>query len=342
MRKYEYFDGIFSNPRALNKFNSIKIECDAHRATNNCLFNNCNEPTINSHILQRSGILDKISVKNHIIELRSNNLFKVEKEGPVYLKRIGINEAFSLPLFCSDHDNQIFQYIEKQGELKMDYLTGLLFSYRTLCAELRKKLRNHFFFLTLSANEEISDYMSKNDYDYLKRAMEIDVISIDYDLGPLKYILEGEILAMILKKEFDYGMTFRFEMHRKIDVCISAIRGFFTNNDYKTSAVPGCHFINAFPYQDKTLLITGFHKYYSNPDTLAAHVAWQNLDDEHFTLKITKTISKKVETWALSPNLYYSIPKEKILKLKEEWAKNIVRFEYENDIDYDNSFNLFR
>lgn len=110
-----------------------------------CLEPTCDKEAINSHLLQRNGILSTITEKGHLIEIRPIDLFKWKKNQPMLeFKLIGINSAISLPLFCNYHDSSLFKNIESRTISFYLYENQLLFSYRTLCAELRKKERNIF------------------------------------------------------------------------------------------------------------------------------------------------------------------------------------------------------
>jgi len=61
-----------------------------------------------------------------------------EKEPPIIFERVGISNALSHPVFCQKHDTEIFKPIE-QSNVEFDtYESFLLFSYRAICAEIRK------------------------------------------------------------------------------------------------------------------------------------------------------------------------------------------------------------
>ncbi|MGP8214626.1 MAG: hypothetical protein ACLQQ4_03595 [Bacteroidia bacterium] len=103
-----------------------------------CMYLGCQEDSINSHILQRKGILDRIAENGHVIQIKVTDYFKMVKEGPVTFDRIGVGKAISLPLFCNDHDTKVFKPIESGFNIS-DYQSQLLYSYRAVCAEVRRK-----------------------------------------------------------------------------------------------------------------------------------------------------------------------------------------------------------
>ena len=105
-----------------------------------CLAEGCEENSINSHYLQRNGILNSIAENGHLVEIKLADIFKFEKNKiPISFNQIGIKKAFSKPLFCVKHDSEIFNEIEKKQIDFDSYKTFILLSYRVTSAELRKK-----------------------------------------------------------------------------------------------------------------------------------------------------------------------------------------------------------
>lgn len=75
-----------------------------------CMHPDCTEHAINSHLLQRHGLLDNLTNDGHLYEIKyvnpnywMNNPIRFE------FKRIGINDAISRPIFCKYHDNILFK-----------------------------------------------------------------------------------------------------------------------------------------------------------------------------------------------------------------------------------------
>jgi hypothetical protein len=243
--------------------------------------------------------------------------------GALKIDKTGINEALALPLFCKEHDNYVFEYIETCEEIVEDYMTALLFSYRSLCAEIRKKIYNHFFTLRLYNYEPLQEYLDERAKDYLFRCSEIDETAILNDLDPIKDYLEGEILKLYTGKEFGYGLNIHYQRYNRIDVCVSTLMSYFINNDQSTFDIPGCLFINILPFKDYTLKITCIHDLFSNNEVETEFDIWNNLNQDEFNKKVTMTILKNAETWAMSPTFYYRLPIEKKKMIIDEWNKTI-------------------
>lgn len=57
-----------------------------------CMVDGCTEDAINSHLLQRHGVLDNIIENGHMYELRIRDVFKWRKDvPPVVFKKVGLN-----------------------------------------------------------------------------------------------------------------------------------------------------------------------------------------------------------------------------------------------------------
>ena len=120
------------------KFAKLFHDCKkkAVKEIKTCYHPECNEKSINSHILQKNGILSSIAFDNHLWEHQINHF----KEPHFYFKRTGINEIFSFKCFCENHDNQLFKKIESKNIDFTDYESLLLFTLRTIYNEnLEKK-----------------------------------------------------------------------------------------------------------------------------------------------------------------------------------------------------------
>ena len=112
-----------------------KHEIATRKRKRKCFLTNCNNNSIASHLLQRNGILNRIATNNHLFQ------FGIDPYKPnlFYFEKISINKAFTFPGFCNNHDTSIFNEIETEELDFSQYRTSLLFSYRILANELRKK-----------------------------------------------------------------------------------------------------------------------------------------------------------------------------------------------------------
>lgn len=280
-----------------------------------CLLDSCEEIAINSHLLQVNGILDNIMVNGHLYQIKANDYFKIEKEGYLSLKKIGINNAMSEFLFCNQHDTLIFKNIESENIDFYSYNSQLLFSYRSLCCELRKKEKNLDIF-TRTSNSNILN-IEKNEFNY-------DVLGTKYaikDLMLYKKLIEEELN---LPSEAFIFKTLEYPL---IEISVSAIFSpldpNFPFDELVNHITPlnNC-FINVIPQKEKLIIITGYHKDHYDDWILNYINSWQDLSYELLQRKLTDLITTRVETWCLSEKLMTKIDKQSIELFKAYWNEN--------------------
>ena len=336
------FQNIINNPKAFQGFYELQKKCDNSNVHKKCLFNNCGQQTLeNSHIVQRAKFLDTIARRGKVVECRFNPYFKHNGKNPIEFKNdVGVTKAMSLPLFCQYHDDTVFSYIEKCKTIEQDYLSALLFCYRALCAEVQKKLKNNYFYISLYHDITLSNYLSSDDLNYIKTCLQIDEISIK-ELGYLKYLLEGEIIHKIDEKPFEYSMKFSFKEYKSIPICISAITSHFQNDDHLNEDVPGVLFVNILPFQDKTLAIVGYHNKFKVNETINQYDIWNSLKNEGFAKKVSHIVTKKVETWAMAPDFFENLSLDKLNTFQKEWNNNLTELQSIEGHNQSLDFNLF-
>lgn len=254
---------------------------------------NCEQMAINSHLLQRHGILDNIIENGHVYEIKRKDFFKWDQNGPVEFKRIGLNQALSLPLFCSKHDNELFRPIEQHIPDCSDYNTQLLFSYRAICAEIRRK----------EINIEITNRIKKSSSllfpdDIATNLIEFNKVGIR-DLTSYKKMIEEELSSP--------NKNFFFVCHRYDPIKIYASSSFNINSGTEMSdlnKILDCGFIHIIPTTISTNIILGYHKQHSNPFLENYITSWKNLDNTDLGYKLTDLFLTRIEAWGLAPSLY--------------------------------------
>lgn len=108
-----------------------------------CIIDGCNNKAINSHLIQRNGLLSNIAPNGHLVECKVSNAYNwTVSDYPIVFEKTGINRALSLEVFCDKHDSEIFKPIESGAISLESYTAFLLFGFRALCAEIRKKETN--------------------------------------------------------------------------------------------------------------------------------------------------------------------------------------------------------
>lgn len=325
------------NPKMRNQKEDFKILQNIFKNVNNkdhkCLI--CDEIAINSHLLQKNGILNLISYNNHIIQIKSNDFFKAEKEGMIDMNIIGINKAMSYPLFCNLHDTKIFESIETKELNTSIYKSQLLFSYRSLCAEIRKKLKNIEIFERVQKSSHFK--MHSQFLDITKMQIEANTQGVN-DMNFFKDEFEKEIFNESIPNFVFETIDFNF-----IPISVSAVYSpinpeFHTLEFLMNSKEPLNYiFINLIPQNDKLSLIIGYHKNFMDNWIFEYINSWKNIDDKVFRKKITDLLATKIETWAISPVYFESLSKSNINKFKKYWNENAMNLKIDQKID----FNLF-
>ncbi len=212
-----------------------------------CFHPDCSDKSINSHLLQKNGILSKIAPNKHLWQLEIDNF----SENQFNFRQRGLNEIFSFNCFCNEHDTKLFKKIESGDIDFKDYQSCLLFSLRTLYNEIFRKEVNikHFECLMQKMPE-------KFDNERFRKNIEGDRLGIE-DLR----FTEQEIWNDIVNNTESFVFAYR-EMNRA-DLCISSIFTYDTSMEIQNLAEgqrPAEFMINFFPYKEKSILLMGYHK----------------------------------------------------------------------------------
>ena len=296
----------------------------------------CDSDSINSHLLQRNGILNEISRANHVIQIQANDFFVAEKKGLIDTKLIGVKDAMSYDLFCNKHDTSIFKEIESSLIDFSDYKSQLLFSYRSLCAELIKKVINIDIFTRILKSSNLSTNANLTESIKLQlEGNEQGVREINY----YKNDFEKDITNS--SKNF-YFETIKLDTY--IPICASAAYSpinptvhnlqFLKDEGKRLNYI----FLNIIPYKNDLILIIGYHKQQTD-EWISSYIDyWKNTDDNPLSEKLTDLISTKIETWAISPEYFDRIDKTSLKKFKEYWNENAMNLTIQQNIKY----NLFK
>jgi len=183
-----------------------------------CLIDECGQPAINSHLLQVNGILNNLIENGHLIQIKPNDYFDFEKKGYLTFKSLGIQQAISEYLFCNRHDTEIFKAIEVKEIDFFDYLSQLLFSYRSLCCELRKKMKNIEIFTRIGKSNTLNNGSKQF---IAQEYLDLEIKGHNTGIKDMTYLKEE------MEKEFTIqsiqNFSFKTFKHPLIKLCVSAI-----------------------------------------------------------------------------------------------------------------------
>lgn len=292
----------------------------AMQAKRKCLFDNCEELSIDSHLLQKRGIINQIAENNHVIELAIDN-FKRDK---FFFKRIGINDAFAFPGFCKSHDNELFKEIERGSIDYTSYRTQLLFSYRAAMNEMRKKEIIIDFFDRILNSLSVKLYLTDQYLSNIKENKQGQQDGIKDELYYEPFFLSN--IQDSTKRDFTF-ITFELP---KVEVCSSAVFTYETTAEinhmmqfesYKKEKPLTEIYFNLLPIEDKSIVILGCLN--ERIDVCWKYIESFKADTPDKSLKkISDLLLCQVENWLCSDTMYKTN-----LKKREQ---DIVRITHES------------
>lgn len=283
-----------------NKIKFLKFFHDSRvkaiKSITKCYHPECNEKSINSHILQKNGVLSSISKDNHLWEHVLNQF----KEPKFQFKRTGINEIFSFNCFCQKHDSELFKKIENQEIDFNDYQSCLLFTLRTIYNEkFRKEVNIDIYKKMLTS--ELSSEMN----------VELLLLTLEQEKLGLNDLVQNE--NDIWKDLNDNTESFVFEVREieKIELCLSAFFNYETTlemNAYKFMYGEDMEriseiFINLFPYKNKSILLMGYNKI-DEKSVKGYFYGYFKESEKRVQRKLTNLFLFACETWVISEKLY--------------------------------------
>lgn len=269
-----------------------------------CLYNDCSQLAINSHLLQKNGIIDKISENNHVYQFEFNPY-----QRSVIFKKTGKGEPCTFKMFCAKHDDSLFKEVEMSSLDCNDYKTQLLVSYRGMLSELRKLMDHVITFDKELKNRLLISVFGENELKEKKGKFEA---SID-ELLFYKHEFEDALSSPDLKP-----FIFHTFFLPDLQICTSTIycdyAGKFKlvgehrgrENKILNSipvGFPPNVFINLIPQLKSTVMIIGFHS--ADVDDLSDLVkSYQYMETQDLIKAVSDILIKSIETWYCSPSFY--------------------------------------
>jgi len=293
-----------------------KLRQKSMRINRNCFEKGCNSKSIDSHILQKNGVISRITEKGYVTECVLNPF----KEYHLKFKRTGINEVFTFKGFCQDHDNGLFNEIEKSSFDLNNYRHQLLFAYRTSVNESRKKESAIDYYKSVAGNP-----LFNFDNIYLQNKIASEKMGIadsDYTRSVLK-----ENLADPHKHDF----IFYTRELPLFEVCISAVCTYETSFEIKRMELETNPkffkpltdvFITMVPSVENSILSIGFIEDY-NPNCNNFYCNLFKKGNESIIQYISDLMLLQIENWITSNSFYYSniFPNESKIKSIINWAQ---------------------
>jgi hypothetical protein len=265
-----------------------------------CRYPQCDEKAINSHILQKSGILSILEEERHLmqpeIELFGSRTSKFVRKG--------INDAFSFPCFCEKHDDEIFKPIEQKELDLAPYSNRLLFLIRSKLNEQYRKEVVYQSRLNIRMDKDL-ERMHELQLDNTK-ALEQTKLAIE----DIRRDLEDIWLDYTTGKE-----SFRIEVRSKtfIPICLAAFIDYETSEEinFRESIIgnpldklTSLH-ISIFPHNEGSTLLMA-HKLTDRNEVHDYVNQLLDMSNQEFEVQVTNWILFYIETWVTSESFYKS------------------------------------
>jgi hypothetical protein len=260
-----------------------------------CFHPECGEKSINSHILQKNGILSTLIKDGHVMQMGIDP-FKDEIH---YFNRIGIKNAFSFNCFCNPHDTNLFKEIETEEIDFSNYKHLILFTLRTIYNEKFRKQVNVRMRELL-----IAKYSDLFDINFLNNQNEGE------NLGLLDIEKTEKLIWKDINENFE-SFVFETREINRIELCLTGFYNYETTRELETYRKENGKdkediidiFINVFPYKDKTTIILGYKKTHESDVKSYVNTLIKE-SEKRFLRQLTNLLMFRCETWVMSENFY--------------------------------------
>ncbi len=308
----------------------------AHNFPWKCMAPKCKKTAISSHVLQKNGVLSTIAKDQHLIEAKPSNMWEIKEKFATNFSKIGINDAFTFPGFCSEHDNSIFKSIEKKPLDFTNYNVQLLFSYRGLCQEIRRKqIVKSFLNQAIKHSTEFNTIVIGENFEDFRDGLDAGVRNLNH----FKSLIEEDLKKQ--KKSFNFWTISR----PLAEICTSAPLNikepnengdgddFNSYEEFKKKNLReknATTFVNIFPSNLNSIWIIGEHREY--PSTYTKELLgnnWQQI--------LTDLIVLRMEYWCMSEKFYQEKILPKIKEIQAVFSENVLN----HDFELSTSLNLF-
>ena len=284
-----------------------------------CIVDGCKESAINSHLLMINGILNNVAEDGHLIEVctESPYSFSLQKNNEKKFKRIGVKQAFSLPIFCDLHDTTIFREIEQNEPIFTNYKHLALYTYRTICAEIRKKEQAHEICNRIISSKTLHNLMSEDFFENLK------IHNLGYERGIYELKQYNQDLFDDIKGDTEHFCFVSLEIP-KIDVYAAGVTNLYSSDlDISLDKLLPIFIFLSLPLQNSTRIIMGYHNDHCYPQMADYISRWQKTNDNDYGFLLTG-ILVHMETWGMSPSLYNRLLPERVKEYTELFNESML------------------
>ena len=297
-----------------------------------CYHPGCQNVAINSHLLQKRGILNRLTSNdcNCIYEIEYSPFLSDQFK----FKCNGLSKSLTFKGFCSEHDFELFKPIEKENTILNSYLGNLLLAYRALLNEKRKKeimIDWYKSLLNSSRTELVNSHPQL--HDSIKH----------FELG----VRDNQNLKEKIEEDLNEPSSRSFIFFERnlpyFEICTSAVFSYesIKETHYLTRNFPDepltTFLINIVPEKDYLYVSIGCHL--NGKEKIDEYKDyWATLSDEEGLKELSDILLLNIETWACSPKFYLEY-----LKAREREIFSIIRDSVNlNFRDTKINFNIFK
>lgn len=257
----------------------------------NCSVYGCKETAIKSHIIWKGGVISKLAVKGHVLQLSSGiDRYRLD---PLHIATVGINEALTFKGFCNFHDTKIFFPIEEGKRSLKTKRNQILLVLRALFFERTKKQVIIDWYEAQLAEKILPLQMQEV---FLRAAIGENQLGIQYINW---YIDELNIEFNRGKERFQFNY-FEFD---EIELTVNGI--FHIEDIYKNIPNYVSHnslLVCVMPFMGKSVLVVGFHNNFLENFKIISRIrTFTQKDFKNFALHL---ITYRLENWVCSQRFF--------------------------------------
>ena len=293
------------------------------RLTTTCMIQSCTKKAAKCHLMQKKKtIIELIHNKKHNHELyriKLEHIYRYDRSTgrapKMFITPISINDALTSKIYCSNHDNSIFEEIEKFEPNFLNYRCQLLHSYRGVCAEHREKT-NYKQFLQWEADEnqklrnrlykKLDDSVQKilDKYYFYHNEFGIDrdttwLDSIIIELKTLKSQIEDELFNGTKTEQFEFKVKI---LNKQLPIAFNSLIG--SEQFYESSYDKPPYFLMQIPHLGKTYSIIGCSKNKKDNWISETMEKWDKISEFEMQVAVSTSVLLRCTNWVISKNFH--------------------------------------
>lgn len=297
-----------------------------------CMAEGCNATAINSHLLMRNGVLNYVAENGQLMEMTTPSPYSPQAMDfyTNRFKKIGVKQALSLPLFCSFHDTALFLDIEQQEPNFQNYKHLALYSYRTICAEIRKKEQAREIINRIVSSKSLPEFVPSIYFEHIK--MHNDGLS--KAIEELKQYNKNLLEDINGSSEHFYLTAVEIPI---TGLYAAGILNLFSGDDVSCERTLPIFIFQVIPRATSTIVLMGYHKEHNYSQMYYSYIKkWQQASKEEYGCLLTGILIL-METWGMSPLLYDKLQPQKIKEYTDLFADST----FWRDLKPTDNINLF-